>query len=90
MFLHHDGKNGQQRGSSRREDLLNVVISLSRPSDYREQQGARFVASFKKGRGLRGSDLDPIEAQLGTDARGLQQWTGKSADEARDLRVLSY
>jgi len=88
VFLHHDGKNGQQRGSSRREDLLNVVIALSRPSDYRKQQGARFVASFKKGRGLRGSDLDPIEAQLGTNSHGLQQWTWKPADAARDSQIF--
>lgn len=88
LFVHHEGKNGQQRGSSRREDLLDVVISLSRPSDYHEQEGARFVLKFKKGRGLRGTELDTIEARLATDAHGLQQWTWKPGDAADDSRIL--
>lgn len=88
LFVHHEGKNGQQRGSSRREDLLDVVISLSRPSDYREQEGARFVVRFKKGRGMRGSELDPIEAMLATDAHGIQQWTWKPGDQADVSRIL--
>src|SRR5438552_795292 len=42
LLLHHDGKGGQQRGTSRREDILDVVIHLRRPADYEPQQGARF------------------------------------------------
>jgi hypothetical protein len=34
VFVHHAGKSGQQRGSSRREDLLDTVICLKHPSDY--------------------------------------------------------
>lgn len=32
LFVHHDGKTGQQRGSSRREDILDMVIQLRRPA----------------------------------------------------------
>jgi hypothetical protein len=88
LFVHHEGKNGQQRGSSRREDLLDVVISLARPSDYAEQEGARFILKFKKARGLCGNDVDDIEAALSTDATGAQQWTWKRADAANDSRIL--
>ncbi len=88
LFVHHEGKNGQQRGSSRREDLLDVVISLSRPSDYQEQQGARFILKFKKARGLRGPDVDDIEAVLASDAAGTQQWTWKDGGAAGDSRIL--
>ena len=47
-------------------------MSLSRSpglSDYTEQKGtgARFLLKFKKGRGLKGADLEEIEAKLGTD-----------------------
>ena len=28
LFVHHAGKGGAQRGTSRREDLLDVVINL--------------------------------------------------------------
>jgi len=88
LFVHHEGKNKEQRGSSRREDLLDVVISLSRPSDYKEQEGARFVLKFKKARGLFGSDVDDIEAALATDATGAQQWTWTHAEAANDSRML--
>lgn len=88
LFVHHEGKNGQQRGASRREDLLDVVVALGRPSDYREQEGARFVVQFKKARGLRGTDVDEIEAMLTVDAHGLQQWAYKPAEDLKHGRIL--
>jgi RecA-family ATPase len=40
LFIHHAGKGGQQRGTSRREDVLDTVIGLRRPADYIADQGA--------------------------------------------------
>lgn len=40
IFVHHSGKGKQQRGSSRREDLLDVVINLRHPADYTPERGA--------------------------------------------------
>jgi hypothetical protein len=34
LFVHHAGKTGQQRGTSKKEDVLDTVISLKRPKDY--------------------------------------------------------
>ena len=48
LFIHHSGKGGQQRGTSKREDLLDVVIALQRPKDYVPDQGARFLVQFEK------------------------------------------
>ena len=51
VVVHHAGKNGTMRGSSRREDRASFTVSLA---DSRERtstkQGARFVASFTKHR----------------------------------------
>lgn len=43
LLLHHDGKGGQQRGTSRKEDILDVVIGLRRRSRPRSRSstGAR-------------------------------------------------
>src|SRR5437867_3298233 len=41
LFIHHSGKGGGQRGSSKREDTLDVVIHLRKPEDYTPDQGAR-------------------------------------------------
>jgi CRP-like cAMP-binding protein len=88
LFVHHEGKNGGATRVEPREDLLDVVISLARPSDYGEQEGARFILKFKKARGLCGTDVDDIEAALSTDATGAQQWTWKRSDAANDSRIL--
>jgi RecA-family ATPase len=34
IFIHHAGKGGQQRGTSRREDVLDTVMSLRQPQDH--------------------------------------------------------
>jgi putative DNA primase/helicase len=61
LFLHHAGKGGQQRGTSRREDVLDVVVALRRPADYEPNQGARFELHFEKVRGSGGALFDPLE-----------------------------
>ena len=32
LLIHHAGKGGQQRGTSRREDVLDTVIALRGPT----------------------------------------------------------
>ena len=46
LFIHHSGKNGGQRGTSAKEDILDTVIGLRRPSDYEATEGARFEGSW--------------------------------------------
>ena len=86
-FVHHSGKGGLQRGTSRREDVLDTVLGLRRPGDYREAQGARFEIHFEKHRGFHGDDAEPFEAQLTTDEHGRQVWTMKDLDDRRTERV---
>lgn len=64
LFIHHAGKNNQQRGASKREDIMDTVISLKRPNDYESSQGARFEVHYEKSRGFTGSDAVPFEAWL--------------------------
>jgi hypothetical protein len=67
LFIHHSGKTEAQRGTSRREDVLDTMIALKRPADYHPEQGAVFEVHFEKARGLYGDDVKPIEATLTTD-----------------------
>ena len=42
LLIHHAGKGGQQRGTSRREDVLDTVIALRKPEYYRPESGTCF------------------------------------------------
>jgi putative DNA primase/helicase len=76
LLVHHAGKDGTQRGTSRREDVLDLVLALRRPAAYTPADGARFEIHFEKARGLFGDAADPFEARLVTDGNGLArfQW----------------
>lgn len=64
LFVHHANKGGGQRGSIRKEDVLDTVIALRKPQDYDGSDGARFEVHFEKHRGFHGKDASPFEAQL--------------------------
>jgi len=79
LVVHHANKDGDQRGTSRREDVLDVVMSLRRPADYEPRDGARFEIHFEKARGLFGEATDPIEARLERNSLGETRWTWRPA-----------
>ncbi|UZX11638.1 AAA family ATPase [Methylocystis sp. MJC1] len=64
LLIHHAGKGGGQRGTSRKEDVLDSVICLKRPIDYDSSEGARFEVHYSKARGFWGDDAAPFEARL--------------------------
>ncbi len=89
LFVHHTGKGGKQRGSSKREDTLDVVVNLKPPADYSPDQGARFEVHFEKYRNSGGGDdAKPIEAMLTTDPNGKPIWTWRSVEESTLDRVV--
>jgi len=86
LLVHHAGKNGEQRGTSRREDVLDTSISLRRPSDYAVVEGARFEIHFEKARGLHGDRVKPFEAKL--EIRdGAAAWTIRGIEDVELARV---
>jgi putative DNA primase/helicase len=86
VFVHHDGKGGHQRGTSRREDVLDTVIGLKRPADYRSDQGARFEIIFEKARGFYGEGAQPFEARYET-RDGAAVWTRTEISDPELSRV---
>lgn len=80
--LHHAGKGGTQRGTSKREDLLDTVIALREPADYESSEGARFEVHFEKLRRSRGGDQTfPFELKLDEDPRGVLVWLQRPLKE---------
>lgn len=77
LIVHHESKNGSQRGTVAKEDILDTVIRLTRPKDYEPSQGARFNVELTKARGILGEDAEGFEAAL-TDGR----WAVRPIEQA--------
>jgi len=88
LMVHHAGKDGTQRGTSRREDLLDLVLALRRPADYTPAEGARFEVHVEKARGLHGEAADPFEARLVTDGNGLARFEWQPLAETLFQRAV--
>lgn len=82
LFVHHAGKGGAQRGTSRREDVLDLVLALRRPTDYSPTEGLRCELHFEKCRSLIGESAKPFEVKLQADATGKPAWTMRPIEDA--------
>jgi putative DNA primase/helicase len=76
LIIHHSGRGGNARGTSKREDVLDTVIQLKHPEDYEPEDGARFEVHLTKARGIYGDDALPFEARLEV-IDGRDKWTCK-------------
>lgn len=86
LFIHHAGKSGGQRGTSKREDVMDTVIALRRPPDYTPDCGARFEIHFEKSRGFSGKEAEPFIAYL-TGESGSLFWEKESLEESNYQKV---
>jgi|GEM_PF-621220 len=92
ILIHHEGKTGQQRGTSAREDHADISISLKKPHDYTAEQGARFIVNFTKSR-IETEHLPMIvdtDFQLVNTLGDTREWTWRSAQQATRTQILKY
>lgn len=90
IMLHHVNKEGGQRGTSAREDNLDISIILKHPQDYTTEDGARFIVHFSKAR-VSQKDSQAIgdyELKLQEDDSGLYAWTWGSVKGEIKKEVL--
>jgi len=88
LFVHHAGKGGSQRGTSKREDVIDTTIVLKRPGDYRATEGARFEVHLEKARGTHGEPAQPFEAKLETHD-GVAMWSIRGLEDADLARAAA-
>lgn len=74
LFIHHAGKGGQQRGTSKKEDALDTVICLKNPSGYRSNQGASFEVIYEKTRHFAGTGALPFQVKLRIEEGDHWHW----------------
>jgi putative DNA primase/helicase len=87
IFIHHAGKDNNQRGTSKKEDILDTVINLKHPPDYNSEEGSRFEVHFEKSRGFAGDEAKPFQVQLKLeDNKAI--WQISEIEDLRDAMVL--
>jgi hypothetical protein len=91
IMLHHESKEGKQRGTSAREDHVDISVRLKRPHDYTPEDGCRFILHFEKQRlpleelGL----ISDIEFQLTQDeTTGQLTWKWGNVKKEVEREIL--
>ena len=90
FLLHHPGKAGDQRGTSKREDNIATSIVLGKPNNYVQDDGARFEIEFTKKR-VRNGDLHLIvnrECHLIQNSSGHYEYRWKEPQTELNVLVL--
>lgn len=89
LLIHHTGKNGDQRGTSGREDNIDFSLLLKKPKGYRAEDGARFIVQFTKHRTphknlhlLKDKEFKLVETDNG------YEWTFANIELAKKQAIL--
>lgn len=77
ILAHHTNRQGGARGHSKPEDAMDILIKLTRPEGYSQDQGSRFLVEWEKSRGVFGAAVAPFSAWL---KNGV--WTVESAHDS--------
>jgi len=88
ILIHHAGKGGAQRGTSKREDILDVVIKLQRSKDYIPEDGACFELHFEKSRSIDPDKTSPLMVKALDTNQGLQ-WKAEPLVEDFKKRIIA-
>jgi putative DNA primase/helicase len=90
VLVHHEGKSGHQRGTTKREDVLDTIIRLKEREQAEGDDEGLFELRFEKTRGFYGIDTAPLIVRLATKS-GTAEWTRETVkDHIRDrVRELS-
>ncbi len=102
LLIDHSGKDPEHgnRGTSKKQDIMDAVVSLEKPVSYNVTDGAKFVMKYQKSRNVAGSILKPIGFQLETVGdKGFVSWsefkvtdtadqTKREAEKAKKLEMV--
>lgn len=88
ILIHHAGKGGQQRGTSKREDVADTVICLKHPEGYRPEEGASFEVHFEKTRHFSGKDAESFLAKMVETDDGLWYWEVSLPESDKEIDLV--
>jgi putative DNA primase/helicase len=88
LMIHHANKRGVQRGTGRREDILDLVMAMRRPTGWQPGDGTEFEVHFEKARTLHSAAIQPIRVGLEDTPDGFA-WRHQPIDETMFERVVA-
>ena len=88
QLLHHAGKSGAQRGTSKREDFLDAILMMRHPSDYSPDQLLRCEVHCEKYRGDDADAVLPFEVRLESDSMGGSVFTHRALQDVVEKRAI--
>jgi hypothetical protein len=93
-IVHHGSRGGNDRGTSKREDVLDTIVQLKHPIDHSPADGAKFEAHLTKVRKVIRDDATPFEARLEVDEERRSGYVysdieGTDADDAHAVLDMS-
>ena len=87
IILHHAGKDGSSRGSSRRHDALDTVVKLERPYAYQQSDGAVFEVHFEKTRSFFGDAAEPVQLSHSIEG-GVSSWQSSTVTNEKEEEII--
>ena len=89
LFVHHAAKAGQQRGTSKREDILDSVVLLKQSQSHSSDAGADFEVIFEKTRHFAGDDAASFQVRLRVQDDGLWLWEIEEEKADREVEEVA-
>jgi hypothetical protein len=89
IFLHHSGKSGDSRGTSHRQDALDFVIQLTRPSNYQETDGCNVNINFTKARNIYGPDAAGFNFRIVEDGEDAIKFETKEFGPTKSAQIIA-
>jgi putative DNA primase/helicase len=86
FLVHHEGKSGKQRGTSKRENVLDVVLGLKERQDLVDGKESAFELNFNKNRDFYGDDVKSQILHLSTES-GKVEWRREPMEASKQERA---
>lgn len=90
ILMHHSGKSGQQRGTSKREDVVDTIIKLKKQPEECTDTESVFDLTFEKSRDFYGKAAEPMRLRFSV-ADDRATWLAEpmrdvQADKVREMQ----
>jgi putative DNA primase/helicase len=93
ILVHHEGRSGKPRGTSKREDILDTMINLAnrvpKPGEEVNEYESVFDLNYTKHRDFFGPDAAPLVMRLTTKS-GKAEWEVEAQAEDLRSRIVKF